>query len=115
MRALVAIGIAVEKLFFSIARIQDSLGQSIGHSTGVAKTQLPETILVNNFPGPPADELARDRMEQVGRQVHEQQWLLLVVGHLVVARACACDGSIHACHFSVLPRPESSLVLAQRT
>ena len=87
-----AIGIAIEKLLFSIARNETIFG-------------------CRGCVGPHADELARNRMERIGGKVHEQQWVLLVVGHLVVARAC--DLSVHRreSHFSVLPH-ESSLDLA---
>jgi hypothetical protein len=40
-------------------------------------------ICVNTpFPRPDAHELMSDRMKRIGGKVHEQQWLLIVVGHL---------------------------------
>ena len=79
--ALVAVGIAVE-LFVSLASLQDAscLGRNLV-ITQVGITQVRERICVNICLH--AHELASDRMERIGGKVHEQQRLLLVVGHLV--------------------------------
>ena len=71
-----AFGIAVE-LFVSLASLQDA--SCLGHNLVI--TQVRERICVNICLH--AHELASDRMERIGGKVHEQQWLLLVVGYLV--------------------------------
>jgi hypothetical protein len=72
----VAVGIVFER---SLASIQDAFG--LGHHLGV--TQVRIMICVNTpFPRPDAHELMSDRMKRIGGKVHEQQWLLIVVGHL---------------------------------